>query len=575
MPDGDPRSGSAVYIINRTTEAVPVSLGAGAVEVDLAANIGLLDSADAVIDPSAAYAEDTAHTSGDYATPAGAVRSDARASLAGTDGDYTIAQATANGDIRVRDDDANTDLDTIAGDTTSLDAKVPAQGTAAMAASLPVTLATDDTQLGSSADAANATGSVHAKLREIAENTQNIEVSVETIDNSEIVDDAAFTPATSSVKMIGATFDDTAPDSVDEGDGGALRMSARRELYSQIRDAAGGERGANVDASNQLAVRDADANTDLDTIAGDTTSIDGKITACDTGAVTIGAELPAGTQNIGDVDVASIAAGDNNIGNVDMASLPAGNLGQQLSAASLSVTPATDVADGTYIGDIKFGEALPAGTAAIGKLAANDGVDIGDVTINNAGGVEVVQVTAADLNMTEANSAAIKTAVELIDNAIAGSEMQVDVVAALPAGTNAIGKLAANSGVDIGDVDVTSLPGALQGPGNPSIDSYGDAVVDVALDATEAEIAAPGASKQLWVYGLVGTTDTADATIVLKSATTAKTGAMPFADNGGFCMPPSGNFAMPWLKCATNEAFQITTVGGTFDGIVTYAIVSV
>ena len=32
------------------------------------------------------------------------------------------------------------------------------------------------------------------------------------------------------------------------------------------------------------------------------------------------------------------------------------------------------------------------------------------------------------------------------------------ISAALPAGTNAIGKLAANSGVDIGDVDVTSLP---------------------------------------------------------------------------------------------------------------------
>ena len=57
----------------------------------------------------------------------------------------------------------------------------------------------------------------------------------------------------------------------------------------------------------------------------------------------------------------------------------------------------------------------------------------------------------------ETNSAAIKTAVETIDNAISGSEMQVDVVAALPAGTNAIGKLAANSGVDIGDVDVTSV----------------------------------------------------------------------------------------------------------------------
>jgi hypothetical protein len=33
--------------------------------------------------------------------------------------------------------------------------------------------------------------------------------------------------------------------------------------------------------------------------------------------------LPAGTNNIGDVDIASIAAGDNNIGNVDIVSMPA------------------------------------------------------------------------------------------------------------------------------------------------------------------------------------------------------------------------------------------------------------
>jgi hypothetical protein len=33
--------------------------------------------------------------------------------------------------------------------------------------------------------------------------------------------------------------------------------------------------------------------------------------------------LPAGTNNIGDVDIASIAAGDNNIGNVDVVTLPA------------------------------------------------------------------------------------------------------------------------------------------------------------------------------------------------------------------------------------------------------------
>ena len=40
------------------------------------------------------------------------------------------------------------------------------------------------------------------------------------------------------------------------------------------------------------------------------------------GTVTINA-IPAGNNNIGDVDVASIAAGDNNIGNVDVVTLPA------------------------------------------------------------------------------------------------------------------------------------------------------------------------------------------------------------------------------------------------------------
>jgi len=77
-----------------------------------------------------------------------------------------------------------------------------------------------------------------------------------------------------------------------------------------------------------------------------------------------------------------------------------------------------------------------------------------DGTLVNLGANNDVTVTSGAI--TETNSAAIKTAVETIDNAISGSEMQVDVVGALPAGTNAIGKLSANSGVDIGDVDVTS-----------------------------------------------------------------------------------------------------------------------
>lgn len=71
------------------------------------------------------------------------------------------------------------------------------------------------------------------------------------------VDDAAFTPGTDSVSMIGCSFDDTMPDSVDEGDGGAVRMSARREMYVQLRDAAGNERGLNIDANNDIGVTNA------------------------------------------------------------------------------------------------------------------------------------------------------------------------------------------------------------------------------------------------------------------------------------------------------------------------------
>ena len=56
---------------------------------------------------------------------------------------------------------------------------------------------------------------------------------------------------------------------------------------------------------------------------------------------------------------------------------------QAAKANALTVAPASDIADATYIGDIKFGESLPAGTNAIGKLAANSGVDIGDVDVTS------------------------------------------------------------------------------------------------------------------------------------------------------------------------------------------------
>ena len=71
---------------------------------------------------------------------------------------------------------------------------------------------------------------------------------------------------------------------------------------------------------------------------------------------------------------------------------------------------------------------LSAGTAVFGKLAANSGVDIGDVDVTS-----LPSIPSGSNNIGSVG---------------------------LEGGTNAIGKLVANSGGDIGDVDVTSvIPG--------------------------------------------------------------------------------------------------------------------
>lgn len=87
-------------------------------------------------------------------------------------------------------------------------------------------------------------------------------------------------------------------------------------------------------------------------------SIDGNVIKADTDNVTISAALPAGTNNIGDVDVASlpsIPAGTNNIGDVDVLTLP-------------SIPAGTN-----NIGDVDVLTlpAIPAGSNLIGSVDVN------------------------------------------------------------------------------------------------------------------------------------------------------------------------------------------------------------
>jgi hypothetical protein len=62
--------------------------------------------------------------------------------------------------------------------------------------------------------------------------------------------------------------------------------------------------------------------------------------------------------------------------------------------------------------------ALVAGTAAIGKLAANDGVDIGDVTINNATGASAVNIQDGGNSITVDGSLTTVSTVSTITNVV-------------------------------------------------------------------------------------------------------------------------------------------------------------
>jgi hypothetical protein len=188
-------------------------------------------------------AEDAAHGSGDTGVMALAVRRDADTTLADTTGDYAPLQVNASGSLKVAiTSGAGSGGTSIAdGATFTRDTTSVTLAAAAVESSAPTL---------TNGDAAALSMTTGGALR----------VSVASGGIAGIVDDAAFTPATSEVLPIGFTFDNTSPDSVDEGDIGAARMSANRNIYVNIRDNAGNERGLNIDASGQLAANVAQIN---------------------------------------------------------------------------------------------------------------------------------------------------------------------------------------------------------------------------------------------------------------------------------------------------------------------------
>lgn len=229
-------------------------------------------------------------------------------------------------------------------------------------------------------------------------------------------------------------------------------------------------------ANNSTGVLSVDDNGGSLTVDG-TVGVSGTVTVDGSGV----------TQPVSNAGLTELAAA---IGGTNPSQLDVYIKGSDVATGGTSAADDADFTDGTTPGTPAMGvyESSPTtvtdgdlgvvGITETRRLKTSATIDAALPTgDNNIGNVDVVSSVLPTGASTAANQTTIighldgveglLTTIDAdtgtIAGAVSGAEMQVDIVASLPAGTNAIGKLAANSGVDIGDVDVTSLPALATG----------------------------------------------------------------------------------------------------------------
>lgn len=163
------------------------------------------------------------------------------------------------------------------------------------------------------------------------------------------------------------------------------------------------------------------------------TTINSKITACNTGAVVVSSSaLPSG---------ASTEA--------------------TLSSLNSKVTACNT-------GAVTISAALPTGSNAIGKLAANSGVDIGDVTINNTSGASAVNIQDGGNSIT-------------IDGSVTATQSTASSFNAQVVGEIAHDSADSGNPIKIGGkaIDMTPDTDAEQGPADVAANDRANALFDL------------------------------------------------------------------------------------------------
>jgi len=331
----------------------------------------------------AQYVEDTPSTGAESLTLVGAVRQDTLATSTSADGDYANLKVAANGRLYT---------------SSTIDAALPTGGNTIGSISSIATSVTPGTaaaNLGKAVDSAlGATDTGVAALAVRDDALSALTPADNDYTNLRVNSTGALWVAVSN--GVPARAEDSAQ--VDGGDGVAM-LAVRRDSATSGVSADGDYAYLSVDANGALRVAGGGGGTqfaedaahtsgDLGTLAlvvrqdtlASSTSADGDYAALKVSSVgrlyttaVLDTALPAGTNNIGDVDVLTLPvlpAGDNNIGNVDIVTLPAlpagtNNIGD-VDVLTLPALPA-----GTNnIGDVDVLTlpAIPAGTNTIGNV---------------------------------------------------------------------------------------------------------------------------------------------------------------------------------------------------------------
>jgi hypothetical protein len=331
--------------------------------------------------------------------------------------------------------------------------------------SLPVVLSSDHGDIAVTLDGEGVSISGTVQVQSNSANlateatAQAIQTAVEIIDNavsgSEMQTDIVTIAAGASAD-IGSTTDAEA-----SGNGSVIAVLKRlRTLLS-----------GTITVSNS-----AFTTADLDTGAGtDTRGVVGIALAESGGSVNVGSANPLPvdasgnavpvTDNGGSLTVdgtvtANLSATDNAVlDQIEVNTSYGDNTGGGTETGALRVTLAND-STGVLSVDDNGGSLTVDGTVTA-NLSATDNAVLDQIETNtdfgtvSGGGTETgaLRVTLAN-NSTGLISVDDNEGSLTVDN---GGTFAVQVDAALPAGTNAIGKLSENDGVDIGDVDVTSV----------------------------------------------------------------------------------------------------------------------